>query len=131
MELKPIQTGSESGVNALTDPASISKIRTIKDPQQQADAVASQMERAFFSMMVKAMRQTVPEGGLLGKGLGGDMYVEMLDQQLVEMASTPRDPRFHEALVREIMNKPQGAQQAMNRLGEATASASQSSAKDQ
>lgn len=95
-----------AGVNSITDPLSVQKLARIEDAKQRAEAVATQFESIFMSMMIKSMRDTVPEGGLLGEGLGGKTYVEMLDQQMAQMGGLPRDPRFHEALVRQIIQDP-------------------------
>ena len=95
-------------INTVTDPVSVRRLSNIEDTKQRAEAVATQFETIFMGMMVKAMRATVPEGGLLGDGLGGKTYVEMLDQQMAEMGGLPRDPRFHEALVRQITQSKEG-----------------------
>src|SRR5690242_3900583 len=92
------------GARALANPSALRGIKTMSDPKARAEALAGQLESVFFGMMVKAMRATVPQGGLLGKGLGGNLYVEMLDQQLTQLGNMPRDPRFHEALVRQILH---------------------------
>lgn len=97
------------GVNTITDPTSAQRLSNISDPRQRAEAVATQFESIFMGMMVKAMRATVPEAGLLGDGLGGKTFVEMLDQQMAQMGGLPRDPRFHEALVRQISQDPKGS----------------------
>ncbi|MCE5231076.1 rod-binding protein [bacterium] len=96
-------------INTVTDPISAHRLSNISDTKQRAEAVATQFETIFMGMMVKAMRATVPDGGILGDGLGGKTYVEMLDQQMAEMGGLPRDPRFHEALVRQIMQSPDAA----------------------
>ncbi len=99
------------GVNTVTDPVSAQRLSNISDPRQKAEAVATQFESIFMGMMVKAMRATVPDAGLLGDGLGGKTFVEMLDQQMAQMGGLPRDPRFHEALVRQIAQDPGAAQE--------------------
>lgn len=104
--------------SALSDPASLKRIATMSDPKARAEALAGQLEGVFFSMMVKSMRATVPEGGLLGKGLGGRNYVEMLDQQLSELSGMPRDSRFHEALVRQIMQNPEETSRNLAKMSE-------------
>jgi len=62
-------------IDASVDFRQLHKINQIADARQRAEATAEQMESVFMDMMVKAMRKTVPEGGLLGKGLGGENYV--------------------------------------------------------
>lgn len=118
MEIDSTTSITPSGVNAVTDPNSLRRLAMMKDPNARAEALAGQLESAFFGMMIKAMRATVPEGGLLGKGLGGQNYVEMLDQQLSQMGGMPRDPRFHAALVRQILQKPEEVGQALSRMNQ-------------
>ncbi|MEN6626585.1 MAG: rod-binding protein [Candidatus Sumerlaeia bacterium] len=113
--LNPIAMQS-SGVNSITDPLSVQKLSQIGDAKERAEAVATQFESIFMGMMIKSMRDTVPDGGLLGEGLGGKTYVEMMDQQLAQMGGLPRDPRFHEALVRQIIQDP-GALQKVSAAG--------------
>lgn len=100
---------------AMTDPGAVRQVGQITDPRARAEAVASQLEQVFMQMMVKAMRATVPEGGVMGRGLGGEMYVEMLDQHFTAGGGA-FDPRFHQALVRQIMNGPDGSTDAAKAL---------------
>ena len=101
---------------AAIDPASLRRSLQIDDQRARAEAVASQLEGVFMTMMVKAMRQTVPEDSLSGQSLGGKNYVEMLDQQYAQMGGIPRDPRFHEVLVKQIMKSPEAASNALGRM---------------
>lgn len=118
MDFKINPTMPLNDINLVTDPTSATKLNNIADPKQRAEAVADQLERTFMNMMVKAMRKTVPDGGLMGRGLGGQQYVEMLDQQITQMGQMPRDPRFHEALVRQIMNDPGSVEKAMDSVAQ-------------
>ncbi len=107
MQIKPIGIDPGRALD-LNDPQSLARLNQIEDPRQRAEAVATQLETVFLTMMVKAMRQTVPEGGLLGKGLGGKHYVEMLDQEFARAgAAGGLDPRLHQALVRQMMQTPE------------------------
>jgi Rod binding domain-containing protein len=118
MEVRTLNSAASLGVNTLTDPMSAQRLTSIADPRQRAEALADQLESVFSSMMLKAMRDTVPQGGLLGRGLGGENYVQMLDQQMAQMGVLPRDPRFHEALVNQILQSPGEAAQALNNMKE-------------
>lgn len=91
------------------------------DKRAQAEKVASQLEGVFMEMMMKAMRSTVQQDGLFGKSLGGSNYIEMLDQHYAQLQGIPRDPRFHEVLVNQIMKTPDATNQAMQRMREGSA----------
>jgi peptidoglycan hydrolase FlgJ len=115
MEIRPIGLDTARLANsAATDPQALRSVGQIDDPRARAEAMAGQLEGVFMQMMVKSMRSTVPDGGVTGKGLGGDTYVQMLDQALVDQAVSgaeggpagPFDAAFHDALVRQIMNDP-------------------------
>ena len=109
MDIKAPINLNQLGVNIVADPTSAHRLGQIADPEARAEAVAGQFESLLMGMMVKAMRATVPEGGLLGKGLGGETYVEMFDQQLVQSGGLPLDPGLHAALVRQMREAPEAA----------------------
>lgn len=50
-------------------------------PDQAIEKVAQQFESVFVQMMLKAMRETVPEGGLFGDE-ATKTFEQMLDSQL-------------------------------------------------
>jgi Rod binding domain-containing protein len=104
------------GINGVVDVGSLTKLRTIPNAKARAEAVAGQLESVFWGMMIKSMRDTVPKDELVDDGLGGSNYVEMLDQQLAQMQGLPRDPRFHETLVKQIMEHPNGVDAALDKL---------------
>jgi flagellar protein FlgJ len=55
-----------------------------KDANQRREAlrqVAKEFESVFMYQVVKAMRQTVPKGGLVEKGEGEEMFEGMLDEE--------------------------------------------------
>lgn len=51
------------------------------DSEQAIAPVARQFEALFLQMMLKSMRDAVPEGGLFDSN-GGELYQEMHDKQL-------------------------------------------------
>lgn len=57
-----------------------------EDPAAIREA-ARQFESVFIHQVFKTMRATVPEGGLLDAGFGGQVFTDMLDQQYAELAS--------------------------------------------
>lgn len=114
MDLKIDQTLSSMRIAGSTDPQSLNRLANIPDQQARAEAIASQLESVFFGMMIKAMRATVPDGGIDGRGLGRSQYVQMLDQHFAELGAMPRDPRFHESLVRQILDDPAAASRMLS-----------------
>jgi Rod binding domain-containing protein len=118
-----MQITNQSVTPSSLDPQSLNRLNNIADKKEKVEAVVSQLETAFFSMMMKAMRATVPDGGLFGKGLGAKHYEEMLDQQFVEIAGMPRDPRFHDALVNQIARDPAKTHEKLSEISKNEANA--------
>lgn len=56
------------------------------DPREQLKQTAQSLQSVFVEQLFKAMRDTVPEGGLMSGGQGEDMFRTMLDQQAAELA---------------------------------------------
>src|SRR5687767_8442759 len=65
------------------DLASLSRLKTQskEDPSTALNEVAKQFESVFVSMMMKAMRDTLPKDGMFASN-EMDNYQEMFDQQL-------------------------------------------------
>lgn len=57
-----------------------------EDPAAIREA-ARQFESVFMHQVFKTMRATVPQGGLLDTGFGGQVFTDMLDQEYAELAS--------------------------------------------
>lgn len=63
-----------SGLNAL-------KLQSRENPDGALHEVAQQFESVFITMMMKAMRDTLPKDGLFASSQM-DTYQEMMDQQM-------------------------------------------------
>ena len=59
----------------------------LQKQDDQLRQAAKMYEQHFMREMVKAMRQAVPEGGLLEKSMGEKIFSEQLDNQYVEQWS--------------------------------------------
>ena len=73
-------------ITALNDYNSFSGLKDLQsqasqDPDQAIKAAAQQFESIFINMMLKSMRDTVPEDSMFG-GHTMDSYMNMMDQQL-------------------------------------------------
>lgn len=64
----------------------------ITDPEARLKIATGLLGASFYQEMFKAMRSTVPEGGLVDVGMGEDVFSTLLDQHLAE-ASASRDDR--------------------------------------
>ena len=56
------------------------------DAREQLKQTAQSLQSVFVEQLFKAMRDTVPQDGLMSGGQGEDMFRTMLDQQAAELA---------------------------------------------
>jgi len=62
----------------------------------------AQLEGVFFEQVLRAMRETIPEGGLVDGGLGEDMFTAMMDAHLAEIAAGRMNGSIASALYRQL-----------------------------
>lgn len=65
-------------------------------------AASRQLEGVFVQQLYKAMRDTVPEGGLTGGGAGEEMFTGLLDQHLSDATAATSSRGPGEALFRQM-----------------------------
>jgi flagellar protein FlgJ len=63
-------------------------------------AASDLMESSFFQELFKAMRDTVPEGGLTDGGGGEDAFTAMMDEHMAEAAASRMEGGVGAALYR-------------------------------
>ena len=112
MEIKPANMIDNIGTRSLTNLGELGSLKTIANKREQAEKVATQFESVFMEMMIKSMRETVPDGGVMGEGLGAKNYISMLDQQMAQMGGIAFDRRFHQGLVDSILDQATKAEAA-------------------
>jgi Rod binding domain-containing protein len=56
-------------------------------PRQQLKELSQKFEALLLSQTFSAMRDTVPEDGLVDTGLAGDTYQGMLDRQVASLGT--------------------------------------------
>jgi len=62
-------------------------IEAASDDAELRDACAD-FESLFLYKLMQTMRKTVPESGLIDGGLAEDIYTDMLDERIADMAAT-------------------------------------------
>jgi len=60
----------------------------------------ARFEGVFINEMMKAMRSSIPEGGLLDGGAGEDIFTGLFDQHLSELAASRSENGLGAALYR-------------------------------
>ncbi len=62
-------------------------------------------EALFMAQMLKSMRQTIPETGFLGKGLGNDIYQGFMDQELSQKLSQSKGLGLGKVIYRQMLKR--------------------------
>lgn len=92
-------------------------------PDQAIEKVAQQFESVFVQMMLKAMRETVPEGGLFGDE-ATKTFEQMLDSQLSVTLSEGGGIGLAPVIARQLKGNT-GVEQVVKPNGDAGANALQ------
>lgn len=87
MELQPFKNSQH-----ITTPSQKSKVMK----------VAKEFESIFTSMMMKSMRKTVFDGGLLQKSIGEKIYTDMLDGEYAKIVSNNASLGLAEQIVKQL-----------------------------
>jgi Rod binding domain-containing protein len=74
----------------------------IQGDEARLKAAASLLESSFYQELFKAMRDTVPDTGLLSGGGGEEMFTSLLDQHLADEAAARLERGLAEALYRQL-----------------------------
>jgi Rod binding domain-containing protein len=96
-----IQGQRQSAVEAL-------RRGTIQGDEARLRAASDALESAFFQELFKAMRETVPDSGLLGGGGGEDGFITLMDQHLSEVAAMQSEKGIGQALYRWFSREREG-----------------------
>ncbi len=83
----------------------------IQGKKERLRAATTMLESSFYNEMFKAMRDTVPEGGVLSGGSGEEMFSSMLDQHVADAAASRVERGLAEALYRQLAG-PAGVEEA-------------------
>lgn len=67
--------------------------------------VANQMEGVFVEQLFKAMRETVPEGGLLDGGMGEEIFTGLMDQHLSGIVPQRWESGLSAAIYRQLAGR--------------------------
>ena len=92
----------------MTGPSPLPAVRGAESRQQPSSeaerlrGVARDLEGVFVEQLFKAMRETVPEGGVMDGGSGEEMFTGLLDQRLAAQAPARWEHGLAEALYRQL-----------------------------
>ncbi len=94
----PAGTKAEPNRVQLTRPAP-------REPRAELRKLAHQLEGVFVLQMFKAMRESVPQGGLLDSNPGERLLQGVLDEKLASAAAEKARGRLSEAIYRQLSRK--------------------------
>jgi len=77
----------------------------VADEAARLRKAAAEVEGVFMQQLFKAMRATVPAGGLFDGGTGEDMFTGMLDEHVANVAAARQKHGLGEALYRQLVNR--------------------------
>jgi flagellar protein FlgJ len=67
--------------------------------------VARDLEGVFVEQLFKAMRETVPDGGVVDGGSGEEMFTGLLDQKMSALAPDQWERGLSDALYRQLRGR--------------------------
>jgi flagellar protein FlgJ len=79
---------------------------------------AAQMEGVFLGQLLKALRETVPEGGVIDGGSAESVFTEMMDAHLAEVTAARQSLGLGDALFRQLRTLLPGGGSAQAEGGE-------------
>ena len=88
-------------LSQTVDPANQAK-RINRDDAVQLKKTCQQFEAIFIRTLIKSMRATVPDGGLLEKNTDREVYEEMLDGEIAAQSAKRGEFGIAEALFRQL-----------------------------
>jgi len=75
-----------------------------RDPEKLKDA-AQQFEAVFIQQMFKAMRDSVPEGGLFEKGNADDIYAQMQDAEAAKIMAQQGGIGLADLMIKQLLDE--------------------------
>jgi peptidoglycan hydrolase FlgJ len=81
-----------------TPPSSTKKLQSLRKSCRDFEAIYAQE-------MFKAMRKTVPDGGIIKKDMAHELYKEMLDMEMAKATAAGRGNGLGEAMYQQMKNK--------------------------
>lgn len=104
----PLPQGPSPG--ALPSSDTLSKARAgDAEARAEVERAAEMLEAHFTTWLLREMRRTVPEGGLLPRGPAQDIYEQMLDDALARAMARGRGLGLAEALKSHLLGRPHPA----------------------
>jgi peptidoglycan hydrolase FlgJ len=92
-------------VKPLEQSAPASRPGEKKLDREKLKKACSDFEALFLARMLKQMRQSIPQNGLLGNGPGKEIYQSLMDQELAKKISQRGGVGLGENLYRQVLQR--------------------------
>src|SRR3990172_9199462 len=96
MELGPIQAAKQQEA-----------LRPGREEEKKLRKISQEFEAIFLSFMMKSMKKSVPEGGVLPQGAGHDLYRQMFDEEIARSLATSKGIGLADVIYRELSTNRQ------------------------
>lgn len=96
--LPPVLSPGSNAAGTLPEPSDASSVRSGK-----LEKTAKQLEGVFVLQMLKAMRATVPKGGIVDASDAEQTFTSMLDQKIAEKIPAQWKHGLTDALTKQLM----------------------------
>lgn len=90
-----------AGKTGATQPG---KVLSERDRQSLRQS-CREFEAIYIQEMYKAMRKTVPDGGLFEKDMSNDLYRDLMDAELAKSTAAGKGTGIGEAMYKQITDK--------------------------
>jgi flagellar protein FlgJ len=97
MELKNIP-GIPGANTGRPDKSSNKDLKSLRKSCREFEAI-------YIQEMYKAMRKTVPDGGIFEKDMASELYKEMLDMEMAKTTAAGKGTGIGEAMYQQLKNK--------------------------
>jgi flagellar protein FlgJ len=108
MENKPIDKTAQF----LDRPTPGSQPGEKKVDREKLKKVCADFEALLMARMLKLMRQSIPQNGLLGNGPGKEIYQDLMDQELAKNISQRGGVGLGNVLYRQVLQREEKARAA-------------------
>ena len=118
--MHPIAPGTDALRFAVTPPRQRTAVTGAKDDPQQdlRTRVGQFVSGTFFGMMLREMRKTVPDDGLMSGGRGEEIFREFFDRELSDRFAESENFGLVEAAIRQLSGKTVYRKKMLHREGD-------------
>jgi soluble lytic murein transglycosylase-like protein len=89
----------------IAKPAEVDQANELRQRLSQLKKASQQFEAIFMKYMLKTMRDTIPEGGLLDRGLANEFYESLFDDEISLRLAASQQSSLADLIFRQLAGK--------------------------